>query len=259
MIKKTCIVVIAIFTVQSANSQLSTHIANGAWAPGFHIGFGTIKNNQLTYVEGRKHGPYFGVGVDLAYSTFEAGEIRYYLDAKWTMDLVHKGVELFKGTGTDARIDFTGFTWHKLGINVFATDNLCIGVGGSFADYIIDIPLYANNNGDFFAGITWQEPSGWNWTAGPCFFADYGIGDFAASLTTSYDFTYLTPKITDDYEALTDKIDGYKPPHFMYFDLTINHETGVYLSINRTTMIDKGDLGNNMSRGEIKMGWRWWL
>ncbi len=245
----------------SSRGQLSGHVSDEAWGVGFHTGFVTIKNDKLLYPEGRKEGPYWGglFGVDLSYSTYQPGGIRWQLEAKWTLDLFHKAIELFQGTGTDPRIDFTGFTWHKLGVNVFANDNLCIAVGGSFADYIVDIPKYANDQGDFFAGTTWQEPSGWNWTAGPCLFADYGVGDFAINFIGSYDFTYLTPKVTDDYEALTDKIDGYKTPNFMYLDLSVKHESGVYMSLNRTMMIDNGSLGNNMSRGEIKLGWKWWL
>ena len=261
MLHKLLLTILAVSVSLISQGQLSNHISNYGWGVGFHTGMVTIKNDKLLYPEGQKIGPYWGgiLGLDVSYGTYEPGEVRYQLEAKWTLDLFHKAGELFKGTGTDARIDFTGFTWHKVGINVIGTDNMCVAVGISFADYIVDIPNYINDQGNFPGGSKWQEPSGWNWTAGPCLFADYGVGDYAIGFIGSYDFTYLTPKITDDYEALTDKIEGYKPPNFMYLDLTVKHESGVYLSLNRTMMIDKGSLGNNVSRGEMKLGWKWWL
>ena len=249
-----------ILNTWKSNAQLSGHISNGSTAIGFHAGFVALKHKNNAFEIGQKHGPYFGFsGIDIAHTNYDSWTFRYNLEMKWTMDLFHKGVEFFKGTALDARVDFTGFTWHKLGVNVFSTDNFCVGIGGSFSDYIVDIPIFANENGDFFEGQRWQEPSGWNWTAGPCLFLDYGIGDFAFNFIGSYDLTYFTPKITQDYEDLTVQIDGYEKPHFMYFDFAVNHESGVYMSFNRTLMIDNGLLENNVSRGEFKFGWRWWI
>lgn len=261
MMKKIALIttILTFIGVFKSNAQLSGHMSDGSAAVGFHAGFVALKNGNSTYELGRKHGAYFGLGMDIGYTNYSAGKLRYQLEMKWTMDLFHKGIEFFNETALDARLDFTGFTWNKLGVNIIGTDNFCVAIGGSFSDYVVDIPLYANEEGGFFAGKRWEEPSGWNWTAGPCLFVDYGIGDFAFNFITSYDFTYFTPVITQDYEDFTQKIDGYTPPHFMYFDLAVNHESGVYMSFNRTMMFDKGTIGNNISRGEFKFGWKWWI
>ncbi len=240
-------------------AQLSGHLSDDATYVGYHFGFTTINHPTSTFEVGEKHGAYFGLGMDVGHTDYTPGALRYHLEMKWTLDIFNKGMEFFDETALDARIDLTGFTWHKIGINVFASDNFCFGLGGSFADYIVDVPLFADEEGNFFEGIRWQEPSGWNWTAGPCIFLDYGIGDFVLNFIGSYDFTYYTPKITDDYEALTQKIDGYKNPSFVYFDFVINHDSGVYLSYNSTQMQDNGTLGNDVSRSEVKLGWKWWL
>lgn len=250
---------LALFCSVSIKAQLSDHISNGTKFLGFHAGFVSINHPNSTFEIGEKHGTYFGLGFDFGHSNYTAGEFRYHLEMKWTVDLFNKAAEFFDETALDARIDLTGFTWHKLGFNILATDNFCFGLGGSFADYIVDVPLFADEDGNFFEGIRWQEPSGWNWTAGPCLFLDYGIGDFAINFIGSYDFTYYTPKITDDYEAQVQRIDGYKNPSFLYFDLVINHESGVYISYNNTQMQDNGTLENDVSRSEIKLGWKWWL
>lgn len=247
------------FYSNNVNSQLSGHYSDDSRFVGFHGGFVSLKNNNNAFEIGRKHGPYFGLGIDVGHTSYSAGDFRYHLELKWTMDLFHKSVEFFKETALDVRLDLTGFTWNKLGVNVFATDNFCIGIGGSFADYIVDIPKYANENGNFIGGTRWQEPSGWNWTAGPCLFLDYGIGDFAFNFIGSYDFTYFTPKISNDYESYVQRIDGYERPRFMYFDLSANHDSGIYVSFNRTLMKDRGLLNNNVSRGELKFGWKWWI
>lgn len=251
--------VMFLFFSNSMQAQLSSHNSNGSSALGFHAGFVSLKHANSTFDIGRKHGPYFGLGIDIGYTNYEVGKIRYQLELKWTMDLFHKAIEFFKGTALDARVDLTGITWHKLGVNIFATDNICFALGGSFADYIVDVPRFVNEDGNFNESFTWQEPSGWNWTAGPCLFVDYGLSDFVFTFIGSYDFTYFTPIITQAYEDRTDKIEGYKPPHFMYLDLSVNHETGVYISLNRTLLLDKGELSNKISRAEIKFGWKWWI
>lgn len=250
------ILVLCIVYRQDGSAQLPDHNVTSQGMVGFTVGLSTIKSNETLYPQAAKEGAYFGIGVDFSYYNFEPFTLRYHLKMKWAHDLFHKAGELFEGTGTDPRIDFTGFTWHKVGLNLFATDNVCVGLGGSFADYIIDIPLYANSNGDYFEGITWQEPSGWHWTAGPCLFADAGFGGFALSFIASYDISYLQPKVTDDYESLTAKIPGYKKPHFLFWDLTLNHESGFFAGFDRVSLIDNGVNSNKMSRAEFHLGYR---
>jgi len=236
-------------------AQLSNLYLADTWSVGFNLGVSSIKNKALLFEDGQRVGPYLGVGMDLAYQTYDPWMVRYKLEAKWVNDLGYKGIELIRGTGTDPRLDFTGFTWHKIGLNVFATDNICVALGGSFADYIVDIPQWTEN-GTYWAGEIWQEPSGWHWTAGPCVFVDYGIGDFAVSLTSSYDIRYFHPIVTNDYEDLVNAIEGYTAPGFLYTDISINHDSGFYCGFDKIRLVDNGEVGNKMSRTNLRFGWR---
>lgn len=254
---RLCLIFLALscFCCKHASSQLWNHNVTQQTMAGFSLAMVNLDCPQMAYADGRHVGSYLGINLDVSYYNFEQWGLRYYLDMKWVTDLSFKAVEFFREEALDARIDFSSMTWHKVGLNVFATDRLCVGVGASFADYIVDLPDW-NEDGNFPNERWWQEPSGWWWTAGPALFVDAGVGDFAISLTTSLDIPYLHPKITDDYEANITRIEGYADPRFFYFDLTVNHESGLFMSFDRTTMNDKGTHGIKLKRGDFQFGYR---
>lgn len=238
-----------------ADAQLAFHNVNQNAMAGFSLTLTDLDCPKMVYPDGRHVGSYVGVNVDISYYNFDQWGLRYNLDMKWMTDLTLKAAELFRGDGLDARIDFSGLLWNKVGLNVFATDRFCIGVGASAADYIIDLPDW-NADGNFPNELPWQEPSGWYWAAGPALFLDAGVGDFAVSMTTSLDIPYWHPKVTDDYEANISVIEDYPAPRFFCFDLTVNHESGMFFSYDRTTMTDKGVHGLKMTRGDFQLGYR---
>ena len=255
--------IIFLFTLHSFSvfPQLDLHDSNQEFRCGININLATLTDRALAFETGQKVGPYFGLGLDFAYANYEQWGVKYLLEMKWTNDLFYKGIEFFRdGIGAiSPRLDLSGFTWHKVGINILANDRFCIGIGGSFSDYIIDIPGW-NENGDFpNSGLSWVDPSGWYWTAGPCAFFDFGIGDWAINIISSYEISYLHPKITDDYEANVFSTNDYPFPVFFYTDITINHDWGLYLSYDLLKTIDKGNLSHNVSRNDLQVGWRFSL
>lgn len=245
---------------QNAFSQLSSHRTNEDWFWGLGLNRVTLNNKNMVVPPNAYKGDkfsYFGIHMMFSHDSYEHWGFRYQLDMKWFPDLSFKAAELFKGTGTTPRLDFSGITNHKIGINVFGSDHLAVGIGGSFCDYIVDIPNWKSTPNFNPGGFTWQEPSGWHWTAGPALFLDGGIGDFTANLILSYDISYLRPKITDGYEENVDKQPGgYPSVGFLYFDITINHESGLYISYDRTSLIDKGINANKFSRGDLQLGYK---
>ena len=260
--KNSILVIITLLFFYGSNltAQLSSHRTNEDWFWDAGINFVTLSNKQLVVPQNAYKGDkfsYFGVHMMFSHDSYEQWGFRYHLDMKWFPDLSFKAVELFKETGTTARIDFSGITSHKIGVNVFGSDNLAVGLGGSFCDYIVDIPNWKSTTNFNQGGYTWQEPSGWHWTAGPALFVDGGLADFAVNVIMSYDISYLRPKITDEYEANVDKYPGgYPRVGFMYFDITINHQSGLYLSYDRTSLIDKGVNNNKLRRGDFQFGYK---
>ncbi len=256
--KKYTVLLLILAISKFGSAQLSDHNTNDSWFIGASLNVVTLKNGAGLNDKASKIGPYIGIGGQIYHDSYEPFGFRYHLDMKWVPDLGFKAVELFREVGTDLRLDFTGFTSHKVGLNLISTDVVCFGLGGSFSDYIVDIP-HTDESGTVTTIYNWKEPSGWHWTAGPTIFLDGGFGGFTLNLISSYELSYFQPIVTNDYEALTEKIENYEKPAFLKFDLTINHESGVYFSYDKTVMIDRGVNANKVSRGDFQIGYKFWI
>lgn len=257
--KKILSVFICLFGLNSSFAQLSMHSANESWALGLNLSRINVSDKIIGF-DAKEKKAFWGVGGEVSYNNFEQWGVRYALDVKWFPDLGHKAFELFRGEGLDPRLEFSGFTWHKLGVNFIATDFFTLGAGLSAADYIIDIHKWnSDTHVPYATNGVWQEPSGWYWTAGPALFLDGGIGDFSGALTLSYDISYFHPIVTEDYEANVDEIVDYPTPNFFHIDLTFMHDSGIYFSFDQTRLIDRGVLKHNMTRTDVQLGYRFFI
>ena len=255
-IKLTLLLLLISATV---NSQLSK--SNTGTYAGFNVSLTGVKNASAPSGDSMASvGPYFGIGVDVSINSYERGDLRFFLSSKGlTTDLIKTSIMLFNEEAYEGQIEFSGLIWGRVGINIFATDNICIGLGGNLSDYILDIPLWNPLAGNGQGGLRYEEPSGWHITAGPTMFLDYGYKNFTLNTITSYNFGFYYNTINADYEAFIDVIDGYEKPQFISTLFSLNHTSGAYASFEYTSMIDKGIVGNKMSRKEFTLGWKFIL
>ncbi len=255
----------AIFTIAlavlisiSCKAQLSEDMYSEETVFGLTLSRTSIGNSSVDASNPkRNYDPYISIGIDMIHHAYEKGQFRFFISSKvLTTDLIHSIVNLIEDTSREGEVNMTGFLWSKFGYNVFATDNLCIGVGASFSDYIIDLPKWRPTIN--IANAIYEEPTGYHLTAGPSLFLDYAIGSIVINSISSYNlgFAYYPIKSEATGDRSIDTIENYDTPHFFSTGLYVNHtNTGLYLSLEYTKMIDNGIIQNNLSRKEIAIGW----
>ena len=247
-----------LFSVVIGYSQLSNDLNSGDFSVGFNISRTSIVNSSMDKNDSlRSYKPYFGFGIDMIHHSYERGDWRYFMTMKaLTTDLLNVAYRINKKIENENHVDMTGFFWGKLGYNIYANDNFCIGIGGSLADYVVDLPKWKPNFNATHPYYRYEEPSGWHFSAGPSLFVDYAIGGFIINSVSAYNVGFYRHMINEGYEQAVDLIDGYKSPHFFSTALYLNHtNTGLYLSFEYSKMIDNGIVKNKLSRKELAIGW----
>ena len=230
---------------------------------GYSINMVSLKNPSLLYEDGQKFGPYFAPGFNLTHYNYEQWGFRWGMDFKWVSDIFPEIYSLWNTTYLDrGKVPMlSGLWWTNVGTNVYSSEYFNIGVGAHFADYLIEIPDW-DSAGNINAlgqqlAVQYQEPTGWYWAAGPTMYLDAGYGQFFLTITANYSFSYWRPPIRDkEYEESINKIEGYQAPHFLYVDVTVNHNSGLFVSFNRTMTIDRGVNTNKFSRNDFGIGWK---
>lgn len=244
-------------------AQLTGYMKTDETLLSFSLNVVTLKNPSLIYEDGQKFGPYIGLGFGLNHYNYDQWEFRWGMDFKWITDFTPEITKLFKAS-YDPTIKvpmLTGLWWANGGTNVYTTEYFNVGIGAHFADYLVEIPDWdsAGNidpQGNQLA-VKYQEPTGWYWAVGPTMYLDAGYKQFFLTITANYSFSYWRPDIRDkEYEDDITKIDGYQSPHFFYVDFTVNHDSGFFISLNKTLMIDRGSNSNKFSRNDLGIGWK---
>jgi hypothetical protein len=255
---KTLLLVTSLLVVIYGKSQLDSQSDYDGRTAGFYISLSSLKNSSAASGDSlRSVGPYLGIGVELMKNSYEAGNLRYFLSSKGlTTDLLKAARILFKGEAFDNQLEISGLFWGRLGINLYANDNLCIGAGGNLSDYILDIPKFQPAFNPGLGALKYEEPSGWHITAGPTLFVDYAYQDFVLNTISSYNFGFYHDKINNDYKNFIDLMDGYETPNFLNILFKLNHSSGAYLSFEYTKVIDNGIVGSKLSRKDFLFGWR---
>ena len=247
----------------TSSAQLDEYMKADETLLSFSVNTVSLKNPTLLYEEGQKIGPYFAPGFGLNHYNYDQWELRWGMDFKWVTDVFPEIYALWDESYIDnVKVPMlSGFWWTNAGTNVYSNDYFNVGVGAHFADYLVEIPDW-DSAGNINAGGTqlatqYQEPTGWYWSAGPTLYLDAGYKSFFLSVTTNYSFSYWKPPIREkEYLDEINQIQGYSSPHFLYVDVTVNHDSGFFLSLNRTMMIDKGINANEFSRNDFGIGWK---
>tara|TARA_R110002050_G_scaffold299089_1_gene463790 strand:- start:22264 stop:23055 length:792 start_codon:yes stop_codon:yes gene_type:complete len=247
----------------SAQAQLDNYLNSDETLIEFSLNVVTLKNPSLAYKDGQKYGPYLAPGVSLTHYNFDQWGFRWGMDFKWTTDIFPEIYSLWRTDYLDrGKVPMlTGLWWTNAGTNVYNTEYFNIGVGAHFADYLIEIPDWDSTGNINAAGqqlaVNYQEPTGWYWAIGPTLYLDAVYKSLLFSVTSNYSFSYWRPPIREkEYEDAINKIEGYPSPHFLYVDITANHDSGFFISFNRTMAIDRGINANKFSRNDLRIGWK---
>jgi len=261
---KTIITILFLAIISSTvNAQLDGYMKADETLMSISLNVVTLNNPALIYEDGQTFGPYLGPGLGLNHYNYDQWEFRWGMEFKWVTDIFPEIYKLW-----DASYDIsqkfpmlTSLWATDLGTNVYSTEYFNIGFGAHFADYLVEIPDW-NSTGNIDPQgrqlpVSYQEPTGWYWAAGPTMYLDAGYKEFFMTITTNYSFSYWRPDIrTKEYKDGINKIDGYKAPNFLDIDVTVNHDSGIFLSFSRTLMIDRGINSNKFSRNDLGIGWK---
>jgi len=252
-----------IIVSSTSNAQLDGYMKADETLLSFSVNVITLNNPTLLYEDGQKFGPYFAPGFGLNHYNYDQWGYRWGMDFKWVSDIFPEIYSLWNAEYLNrGKVPMlTGLWWANGGTNVYTTKYFNIGVGAHFADYLVEIPDWDSTGNIDPQGhqlaVQYQEPTGWYWAVGPTMYLDASYGQFFLTLTANYSFSYWKPDIREkEYEDAINKIEGYPSPHFLYVDLTINHDSGLFLSFNRTMTVDRGINANKFSRNDLGIGWK---
>lgn len=259
------LITILLLTVVSltSNAQLDGYMKSDETLLNFSLNVVTLKNPVVQYEDGQKFGPYLAPGFGLSHYNFDQWGYRWGMEFKWVTDIFPEIYSLFEATYINRPQEpmLSGFWWTDMGTNVYVTEYFNVGVGGHFADYLVEIPDIDSANLTTIPNqpvpTAFQEPTGWYWAVGPTIYLDAGYKQFFLSIKANYSFSYWRPRIREkEYEDAINKIDGYPAPRFLYIDVTVNHDSGFFISFNRTMTIDRGIRDYKFSRNDLGIGWK---
>ena len=225
-------------------SHITTTCANHVWEPAQKYRYGAI-------------------GWEVERYDLEQGAIRWSTTSKLT-EFAFQWIKHFYNQKSPLYLsdapEVSSVLHYRFGYNVIASDRFVLSPGLGLDDYVFVRPNY-DVNGDVVrredgsGAENMSENSGWYWCTGPSTFFDVGLTpSFSIHGKAAYEVPFL--QMSDkNVEPSIKK----KRPHFVYFQVGLYHNSGLFAGIELMHGIDRGLNKTSVKRRELKVGYMFLL
>lgn len=219
----------------------------------FYFGFNSMRNSSYNY-EPLQKVPFRTLGMESDVYSFEKGGVRMNMKSKLVDDMIWLLGRTIRKRSDDGPYSISGLFWYKLGFNVKSNSKLNISPGFSISDYLVITSVVDSaGNEPAFVNDRVEEPHGWFYGIGPNLFIDIALpAKLSLHVNSSYDLGLL--RLSNKYKSVFDP--DYKKPHFLHASVTLNHDSGIFISYEFTKLLDMGYNNNQTLRSELHIGLR---